>query len=113
MMRILYKTEAKKGEEFESIDKIIETNHVTFYNLTQKIEVGNRLYTFVEPNPEEDGPYTFDDFKQDALQSGSMDLRDFEYEIVENKRFRGNSQPQQQRNNYRRNGGYRPYYGRR
>lgn len=111
MMRVLYKTSAKKGEEFEEIDKIIETNHVTFYNQTQKIEVGNRLYTFVEPNPEEDGPYTFEDFKRDALQSGLMDLRDFEYEVVENKRFRGN---QQHHNNFRRNnyGGYNRNYRR-
>lgn len=111
MMRILYKTEAKKGEEFESIDKIIETNHVTFYNLTQKIEVGNRLYTFQEKNIGENEVYTFEDFKHDALESGEMDLRDFEYEVVENKRFRGN-QPQRRNNNYR-NGGYYRGYGRR
>ena len=111
MMRILYKTSAKKGEEFEEIDKIIETNHVTFYNMTQTIEVGNRVYTFAEPNNQTD-VYTFEDFKQDALESGTMDLRPYEYETIENKRFRGN-QPQPQRNNYRRNGGYRQYYGRR
>lgn len=108
MMRILYKTEAKRGEEFESIDKIIETNHVTFYNMTKTIEVGNRVYTFVEPNDQTD-IYTFEDFKQDALESGTMDLRPYSYETIENKRFRGNSQPQKQ-HNYRR---YRPYYGRR
>ena len=111
MMRVLYKTSAKKGEEFEEIDKIIETNHVTFYNVAQTIEVGNRLYTFAEPNDQTD-VCTFEDFKQDALESGTMDLRPYEYEIIENKRFRGNSQPQPQHNNYRRNGGYRPYYRR-
>ena len=109
MMRILYKTEAKKGEEFESIDKIIETNHVTFYN-NQTIEVGNRVYTFVEPNDQTD-VYTFEDFKQDALESGTMDLRPYPYETIENKRFRGN-QPQRRNNNYR-NGGYYRGYGRR
>lgn len=112
MMRVLYKTSAKKGEEFEEIDKIIETNHVTFYNMAQTIEVGNRLYTFQEKNLGENEVYTFEEFKQDALESGTMDLRPYSYETIENKRFHGNSQPQPQRNNYRRNGGYRPYYRR-
>jgi len=108
MMRIIYKTGTKKGDNYEEIEKIIDASHVTFYNTTQTIEVGNRVYTFVEePGDSASGPYLFEDFKNEAFKTGRLDLRPYSYEIVDTNPVRNN----QRRSNYRRSNNvyYRNY----
>lgn len=95
-MRVLYHTELGNVNEEggKNFDKIIEVKAISFYPLTREIQIGNRFYEI----PDEEN---FDEIKNDALKTGSINVSRFNYTVEQ--------QQNNTRNNYRRynNGGYR------
>jgi len=104
-MRVLYDSEIIKGEEEVKINKMIETNNITFYPDKNEIQIGHWYYML-------ENAEAFETVVNTAVTENFLDLRGFDFYVPDyqqpERQRRTNYNRQQHGNNRKYNkGGYR------